>query len=286
MSMNKYGKVATIVSTYNRVAYLRECLRSLLAQDPAPDTIIIVDGSETAGTEEIIRKEFAQVEYVRVRENIGGAGQIYIGMKIAYKEGYDWFWIMDDDVRIIRKDGLKILLSKVQKLRSAGVPVGAVIPLQLIKGGVVKIEPLSIFVGGLISREVIDKVGFPRYDFFLYYDDVEYAYRITIAGFTIKYAPPILEHRGWPQRPSFHIRFLKRTSSLPILSKKRMFYLTRNGIIFSKEYKLMTLLIRIIAGSLIRGIAYTFLLQDPLMVFYVIRGLIEGFFGFTKTRIL
>jgi hypothetical protein len=55
---------------------------------------------------------------------------------------------MDDDVEIIRKDGLKILLDKAYKLKNRGMPVGAVIPLQLVSGRVAKVGPLSIFVGG------------------------------------------------------------------------------------------------------------------------------------------
>jgi GT2 family glycosyltransferase len=233
----------------------------------------------------MIRKEFPKVKYVRIRENIGGAGQFYIGLRLAYKEGYDWAWVMDDDVEIVRKDGLKILLNKAYELKNGGIPVGTIIPLQLAKGRVAKVGPLSIFVGGLISREAIMKAGFPRYDFFIYYDDVEYAYRIIRAGFSIKYAPPILEHKGWTQKPSFRIRILKREYSLPILSKKRMYYLTRNGIIFSKEYGLPILLLRIIIGSLIRALAYAFLLRDLLTSVYVIRGIIEGFLGITKTRV-
>jgi GT2 family glycosyltransferase len=279
-------KVVAVVSTYNRPHELRRCLLSLLSQDSTSlKTIIVIDGSETDETEQMIRKEFPQVKYVRIRENIGGAGQFYIGLKLACRKGCDWVWVMDDDVEIIRKDGLKILLDKAYELKNRGIPVGAVIPLQLANGHVAKVGPLSIFVGGLISKEAIMKVGFPRYDFFIYYDDVEYVYRIIRAGFSIKYAPPILEHKGWVQRPSFCIRILKRRYCLPILTRKRMYYLTRNGIIFSKQYGLPILLLRIIIGSLIRALAYAFILRDLLMPVYVIRGIIEGFLCVTKTRV-
>jgi hypothetical protein len=60
---------------------------------------------------------------------------------------------MDDDVEIVRKDGLKILLDKAYNLKNKGIPVGIAIPLQLVDGRVAKVGPLSIFVGGLISKE-------------------------------------------------------------------------------------------------------------------------------------
>jgi len=60
---------------------------------------------------------------------------------------------MDDGVEIVRKDGLKILLDKAYELKNRGIPVGAVIPVQLVDGRVAKVGPLSIFVGGVISKE-------------------------------------------------------------------------------------------------------------------------------------
>jgi hypothetical protein len=56
-----------------------------------------------------------------------------------------------------------------------------------------------------------------------------------------------------------------------------MYYLTRNGVIFSKKYGLPILLLRIIIGSLIRALAYAFILRDLLLPIHVIRGIIEGF---------
>jgi GT2 family glycosyltransferase len=84
-------KVVAVVSTYNRPHELRRCLLSLLSQVyTSLKTIIVIDGSETDETEQMIRKEFLQVKYVRGHENIGGVGQFYIGLKLACKEGCDW----------------------------------------------------------------------------------------------------------------------------------------------------------------------------------------------------
>jgi len=276
--------VATVVSTYNRKNFLRACLNSLLHQIRAPDEIIVVDGSSTDGTDEMVRSEFPQVTYVRVEENIGGAGQFYIGMKIAYRQGHDFVWVMDDDVEIVRRDGLEMLL-KVYYDEAKKVPIGAVIPLQLTGGRIARVGPLSIFVGGLIPRKVVEVVGFPRHDFFIYYDDVEYAYRILKAGFVIKYAPPILEHRGWPQRRAWTIRFMGREYTLPILSKKRMYYLVRNGIVFTKMYRQGRWLVSILAGAILRAIPYAVMLNEPDLPLYVARGIIEGLLNVTGKRI-
>lgn len=275
-------KVAAVISTYNRKELLHNCIKSILTQTCPPETIIVVDGSSTNETSEMIKKEFPQVKYIRIRENIGGAGQFYIGIKLAYKRDYDWIWVMDDDVEVVKRNGLETLLESAHKLRSA--PVGAVIPLQLVQGKLAQVGPLSIFVGGLISRDAVSKAGFPRHDFFIYYDDVEYAYRIMCAGFAIKYAPPILEHRGWPQRKHLSIRIKKKEHRLPILSGKRMYYLVRNGIIFAKNYSQFTLLLRIVMGAVIRALQYGVILKRYDVSCYIILGIVEGFLNITGRR--
>jgi len=276
--------VAAVVSTYNRKSFLRICLKSLLHQNRVPDEIIVVDGPSTDGTDEMVRNEFPQATYVRIEDDVGGAGQFHIGMKIAYRRGHDFVWVMDDDVEVVRRDGLETLL-KIYHTESERTPIGALIPLQLTNGRIARVGPLSIFVGGLIPRKVIERIGFPRHDFFIYYDDVEYAYRILKAGFIIKYAPPILEHRGWPQRRAWTIRFMGREYTLPILSKRRMYYLVRNGIAFTRTYRQNRWLASILAGVILRAIPYAVILNEPDLPLYVARGIMEGLLNVTGKRV-
>ena len=39
-----------------------------------------------------------EVYYIRMHENTGGAGGFHEGVKRTYR-GYDWLWLMDDDVK-------------------------------------------------------------------------------------------------------------------------------------------------------------------------------------------
>lgn len=45
---------SVVVCTYNRIQWLTKCLRSLEAQDPRPDEIIVVDGPSTDGTRDML----------------------------------------------------------------------------------------------------------------------------------------------------------------------------------------------------------------------------------------
>jgi rhamnopyranosyl-N-acetylglucosaminyl-diphospho-decaprenol beta-1,3/1,4-galactofuranosyltransferase len=107
-------KVAAVVVTYNRKDVLADCLRELLAQSRPLDEIIAVDNASTDGTYEVIRCEFADVTYVRLPENSGGAGGFHEGIKLACQKGYDWIWCMDDD-GLPAPDALEKLLEHISE---------------------------------------------------------------------------------------------------------------------------------------------------------------------------
>ena len=107
--LNKKEKTATVVVTFNRKNLLKECLDSLLNLSEKPDSIIIVDNNSSDGTEEMLKENYLEnkiFDYLRLRENSGGAGGFYYGMKRAYEKNFDWLWLMDDDV-VAEKNALE-----------------------------------------------------------------------------------------------------------------------------------------------------------------------------------
>ncbi len=198
-------KVAAVVVTYNRKELLRECLQALLKQTRPLDEIIVIDNASTDGTDEMVPKQFPQVTYVRLPENIGGAGGFHEGMKLAYERGYDWIWVMDDDA-VPEGDALEQLL-KSELLQETDVyalasvvlnPDGSIsaIHRRLFDPTRVLEQPIALeyydrnyfetdtvsFVGMLVSRKAIAEIGLPLKDFFIYYDDTEYSLRIRSHG--------------------------------------------------------------------------------------------------------
>jgi len=188
------GRVCAIVVTYNRAALLRACLAALRAQTRPPDGIVVVDNASTDGTRDMLRAEFPEVSVLALPGNVGGAGGFHAGMKWAYREGFDWLWLMDDDGRPA-PDCLERLLARARpgvaliplQQDSGGRPYGffawrrrsiAVTEAIVAGGRAVSDDFVFPFVGPLIAREVVARVGLPNKDYFIWFDDYEYALRI------------------------------------------------------------------------------------------------------------
>ena len=122
---------------------MQECLDSLLGQSRPPDAVFIVDNHSTDGTyDHLLGRGLISavgdsqgigrtvrsvpvpghgdrrldVHYVRLSENSGGAGGFHEGMKQAIEAGFDWLWLMDDDV-LVAPDALAVLVEKRTRSR-------------------------------------------------------------------------------------------------------------------------------------------------------------------------
>jgi GT2 family glycosyltransferase len=89
-------KIAVVLVTYNRLYLLKECLTSLRKQTYKPDKIIIINNDSTDGTTDWLDEQ-TDLEVIH-QANLGGAGGFYTGIKLAYEQGFDFIWVMDDDV--------------------------------------------------------------------------------------------------------------------------------------------------------------------------------------------
>lgn len=188
------NSVCAVVVTYNRLEFLKEGIQGILDQTTPPDKIIIVNNGSTDGTDAYLKTlHQPQIEIV-TQENLGGAGGFHTGIKKAYEAGYEWIWVMDDDVEPF-KDCLENLL-KYKELSQC------IHPLRIFSDNneVFKWEhyfdyricmPVlhhnislenkdfcyvntACFEGMLIHRDLVEKIGFPNKEYFIAGDDTEY----------------------------------------------------------------------------------------------------------------
>lgn len=194
------SKVCAVVVTYNRVDMLKDAIESLSKQTVNLDILIVNNGS-TDGTSEYL-ETLTNVKIIN-QDNVGGAGGFFTGIKYACEHGYDFAWIMDDDV-LPELDSLQILLDDYNHM-SAKENVGFIcssiiseeyecanVPVidkrtnvtgypdwgKYLKEGIVRVESAT-FVSVLIPCSIVNEVGLPYREYFIWGDDTEYTLRIT-----------------------------------------------------------------------------------------------------------
>ena len=255
---SKEKKICVVVVTFNRKELLVQNISSLLKQN-YPIDILIYDNHSTDGTEEYLNKaniiEMENVYYYYADSNYGGAGGFSYGLQIAYKMGYGLFWLMDDDGHCVNERTLEKLIDKLPNDRNDYILNSTVIcdekSLKLTFGflDILTYEQLleeatdgiydgyiNPFNGTLISRGCVDKIGFPKAEFFLYGDEHEYMLRALKNNILIQtvtdslYFHPI--NRTIEYKKLFH--FLIPVKDEPAW---KTFCDVRNTISISREYE-------------------------------------------------
>lgn len=205
-------KIICVVVTYNRKKCLYENLLALLAQTRPVDEIVVVDNASTDGTFEYIKKireENPQISYYHRPENTGGSGGFSWGIQKAYESDADVVWGMDDDA-VPDRYALEALV-KTEKDTKETAAFWSNCDNRCSQD-IMKVDTW-MFVGFYIPREIIDAVGFPRNDYFIYWDDHEYALRIRKAGYSIyKVKASVIHHKDanknyYPEKKIGPVRF-------------------------------------------------------------------------------
>ncbi len=240
--------VCAVIVTYNRKSKLLECLTRLQHSSEPPEAVLVVDNASTDGTLEAVRAHFPQVQVLALPLNAGGAGGFRAGMRAAYARGHEYVWLFDDDAYVDERC-LERLLAHA---RTADVTV----PLQLDQANrkygvyrwrnrLIEVDkdddrafPIDIFafVGPLIHRRVIERVGYPRADFFICADDMEYALRIASAGFQVVCVPGAIFYHDYGGNTVPVTRFGRKSdrSTQPAWKK---YYAVRNEILIARDIR-------------------------------------------------
>ena len=85
--------ISVLVPTYNRVAYLPQCLDSIFKQTLPPFEVIVIDDGSTDGTSELLRSYGSRI--IPLAKPNGGKSRT-LNMGLEAVRG-DYVWIMDDD---------------------------------------------------------------------------------------------------------------------------------------------------------------------------------------------
>jgi GT2 family glycosyltransferase len=242
---------AAVVVTYNRLELLKVCISSLRDQSFKLNSIIVINNSSSDGTAEWLNE---QKDLVTVhQDNGGGAAGFYKGIQVAYDLGFDWIWLMDDDV-----DPLKdCLAAMIEANKSSNMAYHVLQPdrkffncdaewnygskfnfhnpflpeaVRPIRSSdfedheQIKTIVSFPFEGPMLSRKVIQAVGMVDKRYFIMYDDTDYAARVHRAGFNVGLV-----------KAAVMIKMINPITNV-IAADWKLYYRVRNQIIIDRKF--------------------------------------------------
>jgi GT2 family glycosyltransferase len=201
--------VGCVLVNWNGRADTMACLESLMLQQYASLRVVVVDNGSADGSVGAIRTAFPQVTVLEAGKNLGFTAGSNLGIECAVKNGADFVWLLNNDT-VAPPDTCGKLVAKAMLEPKAGL-IGSVLYYMHDPGrvqawgggditvwmgrsthfsGTVALGPTSYltFASVLIPREVLLRVGILYEGSFMYWDDSDYALRVTKAGYGLAVA--------------------------------------------------------------------------------------------------
>lgn len=267
MKNNKSVDLSVVILNYNTKELTRTCLTTLLASrlgKYAMEVIVCDNGSED-GSADMIAEEFPHVALIKNGKNLGFAAGNNPGIRKAKGR---FVLLLNTDTEM-PPDTLRVMIDFMDSNPDAGaatckllLPNGAMDPachrgfptpwvsftylLKLEKlfpktklfgeyhqgyKDLATIHEVDCIVGAffMVRREVIREVGLLDEDYFMYGEDIDWAYRIRTAGWKIMYNPTVtMLHKK------------KQSGRANILAKRRVtteiYFHKYNWLFYTKNY--------------------------------------------------
>ncbi len=211
-------EATVVIVTYNRLELLKECLQCVENQTIKFDNIVIVDNKCTDGTSEYLKEYTQKYHIIFESENGGGAKGFKDGIEYTYKNLItDWILLIDDDAMLAPNylEEIKYATEIYSdcKAFSGSVKTDGIIDVthrKVLKSGLTfKIMPvdihkyqntmfeydLSSFCGLIFHKSLIEKIGYPKAEYFIWYDDSEYSLRIRKESTIINVNSTFINHK-------------------------------------------------------------------------------------------
>jgi GT2 family glycosyltransferase len=240
-----------VIVTYNGMAYLPACLRSVCDELLDADEVIVVDNRSTDGSPQLVRQSFPAMQVVDNQENHGFAAACNQGARLARGDVLvflnqdtevqpGWLWGLIEALVFQRSTGLTtskhLLMALPDKINLCGQELHYT-GLSFARGFMEDCQRHSepAWVGAVsgasfaIRRDLWEQLGGFDEGLFMYYEETDLCWRARLAGYRCQYRPDSVLYHDY--RPGQH-------------SYARLYYSKRNRIILLlKHWRWATLLL-------------------------------------------
>lgn len=242
--------VGIVICNWNKKDYVLKCIESVKQLNYNNYDIAVVDNASTDGSIEAIEAKYPDIVLIKNKENRGGSGGFNTGIKyMLEKDTYKYIYLLDNDV-LLDGNSLYELVKEMELDNDLGIAGSKIyvmdIPNQIQelgawidwnkgyilpnkKGHIENDEIIEnvavdyVPACSLLARtDAIKKAGIMDEKFFLYWDDIEWGYRIKNKGYKVK---AITSSKVWHK-----MGVANKTSTLTT------YYFWRNRIHFFNKY--------------------------------------------------
>ncbi len=184
------------------------CLESLKGLAYPNFNVVVVDNASSDGSEARLRELYPKLTLLQSGANLGFAGGNNVGLRYALEHGAQYVWLLNNDT-LVQPDALTELVAKMQRDPGLGLCGSTLLyesardTVQALGGahynrwlGTVKHighhehwprtvdereveERLSYLIGAstLASRNFLEQIGLLQDDYFLYFEELDWAAR-------------------------------------------------------------------------------------------------------------
>lgn len=220
--------ISFIIVTYNSQTYIRNCIEHIIAIPDVSHEIIVVDNDSKDDTRQIVRDRFESVRLIEMKENLGFASGVNAGVRSA---AGDVIFLLNPDASILSLD-LPAALAGISSDHTGALGPKVLNPRDLgrqfsarrfptLRTGI--FNKSSIFTSLLprnrysmdylnpiiddnkpqtvdwvsgcamfFRKDVFDSMGGFDDGFFVFYEDIDFCYRLKKAGYRVVYNPAIV----------------------------------------------------------------------------------------------
>lgn len=211
---NKMKKIGIVICNYNKCKDVIACADSVLKSEFQEFDLYVVDNASTDGSVKALQKKYVngEVTVFQNRENLGGSGGFNTGIRKLYQLGYEYIVCLDNDV-ILDKEAIGALYDFMENHIEVGIAGSKVYHTEApeyIQQFGLNLDfdrycaetlyadyydnenvPEIIYCDTvatcsvMVRRQAIEKAGIMPEDNFIYWDDMEWGYRIGQSGYKV-----------------------------------------------------------------------------------------------------
>lgn len=206
-----------ILLNWNGLTHLQTCLPTLRATTYPRFQTLVVDNGSQDGSFAWAKKQFPQVEWLRLGRNCGFAAANNAGIRLALQNGADYLVLLNNDTRV-EPDWLDELVETAEKHPQTAicqarqrswdgqqqmtfqfVPEWAEAEMRFTAVQQATESTLTPFASGcamLLRAAALSRLGFFDERYYMYVEDVDLSLRAWIAGYEVRDVPAsIVYHR-------------------------------------------------------------------------------------------